>query len=237
MVKVTRRGYTELVEKFQETGDNKFVGEMVEYLEVSLKQHTYKQLRRVTNYGYSFDDVYSLVLHTLWDSMKRFDGSKGSDFLAYLSQRIHWAVNDQLIEKKGSLADKRYATSISLSALQDEDDEYMTSDMIQYMNTDNLDLSYNDNSMLMVDYVLTYRRLLDMYVAQADYVGKQIREGIKNDEIVLNVIFEAVEDNKVSAREINERLYKAFPDVSKATVRRRKKMATDRFGKFIKENI
>lgn len=233
---ITRQGYTEIVEEFQRTGDNGLVEKLINYLETPLRKQTSKNLNRVVNYGYTFDDVYSLVLHTVWETMKQYDGTQGSDFLAYLKQRIHWAVNDQLIEKKGSLADKQYTTSISLSLFEDEEDK-MTPDMVSLSGADKLDLSYNDDLILKVDYVMTYRKLLEEYVGQIEYVNDQVKEGIRNDEVVLNVIFDAVEDNKVSSRDINACLYNAFPGVGKATVRRRKKMATDRFGKFIKENI
>src|SRR5699024_686083 len=138
MQTITREGYTTIVNEYQETGNQELVQDMVNYLTIPLKQQTHKNLKRVSIFGYSFDDVYSLGLEALWKSMTDYDGSRGADFLSYFTDRFRWLVNDMMIEKKGSLADDQYFNAISLDHANSVDGTD-TSDRDQF-NMDDRDI-------------------------------------------------------------------------------------------------
>lgn len=236
MKKITRDGYTNIVKAYQETGDQYLVQDMAIYLSVPLKQQTYKQLQRVSIFGYDYDDVYSLSLEILWSCMETYDGSKGADFLAMFSQRLHWLVNDRMIEKKGSLADDQYFNSISLDQ-QHEGDGMDTSDRDQFNILETGDFLTDDSSILMVDYLNTYSPLLTEYSKLEREVNDQMKQAIRNDVEIIQLTMEAITNNMTSNSDLNTFLYDSLPQVDRSTIRRRKQMAYKRFGKFLLENM
>lgn len=231
---ITKEGYQLIIYKYQATGNDDYLTEMANYLERTLKQLTYSNLKRVSGYGYTYGDVYTVVLETLWRVMEQFDGSKGSDFLAYFQQMVHWKVNDELIEKKGSRGDPKYADALTLD-IDATDEDLESADDIMFNNQDNQEMSYTDEQILEVEYALTYIPLYKEYVSMANKLGGQARVALLNDKAILSTIFQAVEDNQSSAKDINERLYNKYPNISKLAIRQRKMVATKRFGKFLKE--
>lgn len=229
MVKeLTRKGYTEIVTDYQ-NGNGDAFNEMLEYLGTSLKQLTSKQYNRVKSYGYMYGDVEAIGLEILWVSMETFDGSKGADFLAYFKQRFQWKVNDDLIDRKGSLGDKAVYTTISFEQQSPEDPE-MTIE-------DTLELAEEDNSMLNVDYNSTYCKLLELYSNSANDKPVHIQNAIEKDVEIIGIVMEAVENNIVSKHDLNEYLYEQLPDVNRGSLRRNKHNAFKRFGKFLEENL
>ena len=236
MKKITRDGYTNIVKAYQETGDQYLVQDMAIYLAVPLKQQTYKQLQRVSIFGYDYDDVYSLTLEILWTCMETYDGSKGADFLAMFSQRLQWLVNDRMIEKKGSLADDQYFNSISLDQ-QHEGDGMDTSDRDQFNILESGDFVSNDSSILKVEYFNEYSSLLTKYIETVEEANEQMKQAIINDVEIIQLTMEAIENNLSSSTELNSFLYEALPEVNQSTIRRRKNMAYKRFGNFLLENM
>ena len=236
MKNITRDGYTEIVKNYQETGDHLLVQDMVNYLAVPIKQHTYNHLRRVSIFGYDYDDVYSLTLETLWKCMESYDGSKGADFLAMFAQRLRWLVNDRMIEKKGSLADDQYFNSISMDQ-QNNGEGTDTSDRDQLNILETGEFVSNDSSILMVEYFNTYSPLLTKYSETIEEVNDQMKQAIRNDVQIIQLTMEAIENNMTSNSDLNSYLYDALPEVDQSTIRRRKKMAYERFGKFLLENM
>lgn len=220
---VTRQGYTDIVDNYQVAQDEQYLEEMVIYLENSLNQITLEQLRRVAGYGYTYGDVESEVLWTLWEVMEDFNGSRGSDFLGYFRQRVQWRINDELIERKGSLADEQYYNALSINDSEDSEERGGICPN---------QLFYTDSELADINYCSTYGQILYDYQNQQG-LHANIAKVLDADVAVLEVIFEAVECNEVSDREVNARLYEAFPDTLKSTVRRRKLLATERFGKYI----
>lgn len=236
MKKITRDGYTNIVKAYQETGDQNLVQDMAIYLAVPLKQHTYNNLRRVSIFGYDYDDVYCLSLETLWTCMETYDGSKGADFLAMFTQRLRWLVNDRMIEKKGSLADDQYFNSISLDQ-QTEGDGTDTTDRDQFNILETGDFVCDDSSILKVEYFNVYSSLLTKYSETLEGVNDQMKQAILNDVEIIQLTMEAIENNMASNTELNTFLYEALPEVDQSTIRRRKKMAYQRFGNFLLENM
>ena len=236
MKKITRDGYTNIVKAYQETGDQNLFQDMVVYLAVPLKQQTYKQLRRVSIFGYDYDDVYSLSLEILWTCMETYDGSKGADFLAMYAQRLHWIVNDRMIEKKGSLADDQYFNSISLDQQNDEDG-MDTSDRDQFNILETGAFVSEDSSILKVEYFNVYSSLLTKYSEAIEEANDQMKQAIKNDVEIIQITMDAIENNMTSKSELNSFLYEALPEVDQSTIRRRKQMAYKRFGNFLLDNM
>ena len=236
MKKITRDGYTNIVKAYQETGDQNLFHDMVIYLAVPLKQQTYKQLQRVSIFGYDYDDVYSLSLEILWTCMETYDGSKGADFLAMYAQRLHWIVNDRMIEKKGSLADDQYFNSISLDQ-QNEGDGMDTSDRDQFNILETGAFVSEDSSILKVEYFNVYSSLLTKYSETIKEANDQMKQAIINDVEIIQLTMEAIENNLSSSTELNTFLYEALPEVNQSTIRRRKNMAYKRFGNFLLENM
>lgn len=232
---ITKQGYTTIVLEYQLTKKDTHLEEMWEYLHTFISQSVNKQLQRVKVFGYAKDEVESLALETLWLTMNSYDGSKGADFLAYYSQRLQWIVNDKLIEAKNSLADDRYFNSVSLDTPppshsgEDMDGETVLGQSDLFLTT--------DQSLGKVDYIETFPKLLTLYLHTSDEHPAHIGEGIKLDVEILKEVLHAVDDNRISKKEINEHLYRAFPDVAKDTLRLRKKNAIKRFGKFLLENL
>lgn len=224
---LTRIGYTSIVHNYQQTREDVYVEEMVCYLERTITQLTLSNLERVSGYGYTYDDVESEVLWTLWEVMEVFDGSQGSDFLAYFRQRVWWRINDELIEKKGSLADEMYYNALTIQTSEGERGVEQGRGISPNM------LPYIDDCLEDVSYFTTYEQILEDFQSQPN-PHPHVAKAVERDVEVLVVIFQAVEDNAVGDKEVNARLYAKYPEVGKATIRRRKKMATQRFGQFIK---
>ena len=236
MDKITRTGYLEIVNAYQTTKDQLYIGSMVDYLRTPITQQTHKNLRRVSAFGYTYDDVYSIGLEVLWLCMEEYDGSRGADFLAFFAQRYRWLVNDKMIEKKGSLADDQYFNSISLDYYSISD-ENGSMDSLEMEVGGELDLSSNDSSILMVEYLNTFYPLLTVYKTRAEGFNEQMSQAILNDVEIIALTMEAVANNQTSKTELNTFLYNSLPEVNRSTVRLRKKNAFKRFGKFLKENM
>src|SRR5699024_1809050 len=236
MQTITREGYTTIVNEYQETGNQELVQDMVNYLTIPLKQQTHKNLKRVSIFGYSFDDVYSLGLEALWKSMTDYDGSRGADFLSYFTDRFRWLVNDMMIEKKGSLADDQYFNAISLDHTNSEDGTD-TSDRDQFNMADSDLFACDDSLMLKFDYSETYGYLVSQYKTKLEGANEQMQQAILNDVEIITLTMQAIEQNLTNNTDLNNFLYDALPDVDRSTVRRRKKMAFKRFGEFLLENM
>lgn len=225
---LTRKGYTEIVEDYQ-NGNGQAFNEMLDYLKTSIKQLTSKQYNRVKSYGYLYDDVEAIALEILWMSMETYNGKQGADFLAYFSQRFQWKVNDELIDKKGSLGDKAVYSTVSLEQESPDEPELTLEDTIELPDEENL--------MLNVDYNSTYCKLLELYKNSADGKPVHIQNAIDKDIEIIGLVMEAVDNNLVSKHELNDYLHEKLPNVNKGTLRRNKHNAFRRFGKFLEENI
>lgn len=235
MVNITRRDYNRIVADFQETDEEQYLEEMIQYLDKSLIQQSYNNLRRVENYGYTFDDVYNLGIQVLWGAMRKFDGSRGSDFLSYYSNLFGWKVNDTFIENRGSKAYEARRSPYSVENIVEHmnnstEEASVSNDLIESMSEEDSDIDDTDS-------LLTYRRLLEDYLYHSRGQGKAVGKGAVNDYRTLLEVFRAIERGYEDQREINEFLYRRFPNSSKDTVRKGKNRAYDRFGKYLKENM
>lgn len=224
-MKITRKGYLRIVNDYQETKDEQLIDEMVAYLSRTIKQLTFSNFERVSGYGYRRGDVYSIVLEVLWEVMEEFDGSQGSDFLAYFSQRVRWKINDELIEKKGCLADEQYYNAIPINNTEDGEEEG----------------GINPNELFTLSEAIVntglytyYHDLLNEYKNEPD-LHLTTRRARESDVELLEEILKALMDGIYDDRLVNKQLYRKFPSVSKAAVLHRKRSASKRFEEYLKE--
>lgn len=235
---ITKEGYTAIVEEYQK-GNETAYSDMLDYLKVAMDKHISKEYNRVKSYGYTRDEINALGLEILWVAMDTFDGSRGADFLAYFTQRLHWHVNNELIDKKGSLGDKTVYSTVSFdTAFSDnEEDSGDSSGVAEYDLADNSLLANSDSAILKVDYDNTYLEILDKYRQSAEGKPAHIQKSIELDVEIMEVVFKAVERDLIKSKELNDFMYNQLPDRDKNSLRRNKQNAFKRFGEFLRENI
>lgn len=214
--------YTELVEEYQEKGCQDSFHKLYEHTYGFIKTVLTGTYKRVKNKGVTFDELEQEAFLALWETAKSFDGTKGSNYIAYLTMHIKWKISDNLLKPKRTKqhqideGDLRLEHTLSTSEELGEDSTLLDTEL-QSITQSQMSGKEREDIMEKVE------KLLAGFEKEAN----------ETHFIMMKTIFKVIQAKpSATKREINNVMYGVFDDRQKNTVRSQKRRAVDNFKEY-----
>lgn len=226
IIEKTNAEWKDMAVEYKETRSEEILTDMFFALKPLAENIGLRLYRKYKHLGVDMQDFVDEAEFTIFDAIEKYDPEKGN-LPAMLKQHITWKISDNIVRPLNTKKGKSMRTAIRFDAVVGHDGYTMLDAVESELAVQSEDVFEDVIEEDKVSFVTQVEELLQAF-------AESVKQG---DSELVNAVFNVIMDKPhATAQVVNKELYAMFPEVAKATLRKRKGRALDKFTQFAKLN-
>ncbi|MGG4390501.1 hypothetical protein ABEU97_20415 [Priestia megaterium] len=233
LIQLSNQELNEMVVAYQ-ANPTEFAFNDIYYAVCEMAHHVaYKYYNTYTSLTAIKDEYVQCANIAIGDAVNKFDIEKGSNFTSLVKQLVDWKINDEILKKSKNGDNKFYNAALSF-------DKPLSSDGGTFMDVVEHQFSTDIDSV--------FEALVEEKAEDIDSLGSiltglvmDFSDSASKDDIAIiktwvTTILSLKDLSKDTKKAVNKAIESVLPEVSSASLRKKKSRAVKKFNTFAQEN-